>query len=258
MTGGNVLELAELTLASLQNGAHTGTTILAGILDMAGRAIQGLTSHARTFGQPRMAAVGRLRGTGRGIHFRDLIATLERERPLTLTSPFEGSLLVAGGVWERQALGTQPTSGALAKLRWSAGADDLPMHVHDHSDRFIIVHEGRGFFHVSNQPFDDFDGSDVRSIPARERDVFLFTRGVVHTFSTLDQPMTLLSVQLPYMAFDDPRQYRLPKRIWTARENPERDPPSVGCDPAWTVLASQPAQAAEGLGQALSWLPGPI
>lgn len=83
-----------------------------------------------------------------------------------------------------------------------------------------------------------FEGSDrVRSVPARERDVFLFTRGTVHTFSTGPDPMMLLSCQLPFLPFDDPRQYRLPAVRWTAKEHRHDDCPAVGCDPAWSVLA---------------------
>lgn len=212
-----------------------GAEVLQATLSMADQAIDRLR---RQYERP-IAAVGRLRGTGRGVHCRDLIHTLEFDHPLILTAPFEDSELVAGAAWEAAKIDGVQAAGALAKLRWSAGADDLPMHVHEHSDRFIIVHEGRGFFHVSDQTVGAFDGSDVRSIPARERDVFLFTRGVVHTFSTLDEPMTLLSCQLPYLAFDDPRQYRLPSFRWIARDQPERRPPTVACDPAWSVLAHQ-------------------
>jgi mannose-6-phosphate isomerase-like protein (cupin superfamily) len=180
--------------------------------------------------------VSRLRGTGRGVHFRDLVAALERDHPLTLQSPFEGSELVAGAAWEGPSLIGSGCTAALAKLRWSPGADDLPMHVHDHSDRFIIVDKGRGYFHVSDQPIERFDGSDVRSVPARERDVFVFTRGVVHTFSTAEEPMTLLSCQLPFLPFEDPHQYRLPQIRWTARENPESTPARVALDPSWMLL----------------------
>lgn len=211
-----------------------GIRTLAALLRLASESLE--KAKAATRGE-RFAAVTRLRGTGRGIHFSNLVAALEAEHPLTLVSPFEDSDLVAGGVWDGNVLIGGNCKAALAKLRWSAGADDLPMHVHDFSDRFIIVHEGRGFFHVSDQGFDEFDGSDVRSIPAHERDVFIFTRGVVHTFSTLDQPMTLLSCRLRYVAFDDPDQFRIPAHRWIARDNPERAVPCVACDPAWTVLA---------------------
>jgi hypothetical protein len=217
--------------------ASPGKDVLAAIIALAQDAIGHLHAESRRLGVPRLAAVGRLRGTGRGVHFGSLIERLESEHPIRLESPFENSQLVAGAAWDLSEIVGPPHTGALAKLRWSVGADDLPMHVHDNSDRFIVVHDGRGFFHVSDQSAESFGGSDVRSIPARERDVFIFTRGTVHTFSTLDCPMTLLSCQLPYLAFNDPVQYRLPNHVWTARDNPEHLSPLVGCDPAWTLLA---------------------
>lgn len=232
-----VLELPRLCLTLPNNPLMSGSDVLAAVLAMAERALDHLRGSAPLGSFPRLAAVGRLRGTGRGIHFRDLVGRLEEDHPLELVSPFEDSHLVAGAVWKGHELLGPGTDAALAKLRWQAGADDLPLHVHDHSDRFIIVLNGRGFFHVSDQTAEGFDGIDVRSVPARERDVFMFSRGVVHTFSTLDEPMTLLSCQLPYLAFDDPDQFRIPKVRWTAREHPEARPPTVACDPAWTVLA---------------------
>jgi mannose-6-phosphate isomerase-like protein (cupin superfamily) len=234
----NVLALPPVCLKLPPRQEIRGVDVLAGVLGMAESVIAELHRVRQSRGLAGLAAVGRLRGTGRGIHFRDLIERLEAEHPIELKSPFEASDLVAGAVWEGSSNLGPTHTGALAKLRWSAGADDLPMHVHEFSDRFIIVHEGRGFFHVSDQSVEDFDGSDVRSIPARERDVFIFSRGVVHTFSTLDHPLTLLSCQLPSIAFDDPKQYRLPTYIWIAREHPEPSPPSVGCDPAWSILAA--------------------
>jgi mannose-6-phosphate isomerase-like protein (cupin superfamily) len=225
------IEGLELSLPPIES--RTGADILGAILVMASKAVAGLQSQC----SGPSAVVGRLRGTGREIHFRDLVAKLEADHPITLRAPFEDSQLVAGAAWDASLLRGGWSQGGLAKLRWSAGADDLPMHIHEHSDRFIIVDSGRGYFHVSNQDADSFDGSDVRTIPARERDVFLFTRGVVHTFSTAESPMTLLSCQLPYMAFDDPRQYRLPSFRWIAREQPELTPPRVACDPAWYLIA---------------------
>lgn len=238
MTNSLTLELPRVSLTAPHTRSLTGTEVLAGLLRMADQTISQLRGCASPLRLPRLAAVGRLRGTGRGIHFRDLVRQLEAEHPIELVSPFEDSHLVAGAVWKGHELVGPATDAALAKLRWQAGADDLPMHVHDHSDRFIVVLSGRGFFHVSDQTAEGFDGTDVRSVPARERDIFAFTRGVVHTFSTLDEPMTLLSCQLPYLSFDDPDQFRIPAVRWTAREHPEPTPPTVACDPAWTVLAN--------------------
>lgn len=207
--------------------APTGSDVLRAILELADTALEQLRA---SMDRPT-AALGRIRGTGRGVSFGRLVDRLQAEHPLELVSPFEGSDRVAGAVW---APG-EPHAAALAKLRWGAGATDLPMHVHEHSDRFIIVLEGRGYYHVAGQPLDGFDGSAVRTVPARERDVFLFTRGVVHTFSTCDSPMVLLSCQMPHLPFDDPKQYTLPRFRWTAANHQDRQP-TVGCDPAWTVL----------------------
>ena len=71
--------------------------------------------------------------------------------------------------------------------------------------------------------------------------------------------MVLLSCQLPFLPFDDPRQYRLPKVKWTAKACQDSYRPSVACDPAWTVLAERPVEGSasselEGKGAALDTL----
>ena len=240
MTESTRIELPRLELAIPSDRRPPGTRVFAGLLGLAASGMSQVDRLSREHNRP-VAAMSRIRGTGRGIHFGEHVRAMEKEHPITLQSPFEGSRLVAGAAW----VGTDLLSGdrrdvvqhdaAIAKLRWEAGADDLPLHVHDHSARFIIVLEGRGYFHVCDQSAEGFDGTGVRSIPARERDVFAFTPKLLHTFSTAEFPMTLLSVQMPYLAFDDPDQYRLPARLWTARDNPEPTPPTVTCDPWWAI-----------------------
>lgn len=192
------------------------------ILSLATRSIQNLKG---------MLNLGRVRGTGPGVSFGAFVRVLEEAHPLTLRSPFEESDRVAGAVWMPETvLGSTPHDAAIAKLRWSAGADDLPMHVHDHSDRFIVVLEGRGFFHWSDRPCEAFDGSGVRTIAARDRDVFVFRRGLVHTFSTAEHAMTLLSVQCPFVPFDAAEQYRLPPVRWTRGAASTAAPPGIVCE----------------------------
>ncbi len=161
--------------------------------------------------------LGRIRGTGPGVSCGALIDQLESAFPLDLVSPFEGSDRVGGAVWNGAKLLDDPSiTDGIAKLHWKPHATDLPMHTHEHADRFIMVLEGRGFFHWSPQSRASFDGSAVETIAARSRDVFVFRRGLVHTFSTHEHGMTLVSVQLPMIAFDDPEQYHLPNYRWTA------------------------------------------
>lgn len=225
---------AELGL-DLDMASCDGKAVLAGILDMAERAVDHLQQPARPDLNPidypnshppplPGAGVGvgfaRLRGTGPGVSFRRLVTKLEADYPIELRYPFEENERVGGAIWPG-SLAEKDSPHALMKLRWEAGANDLPMHTHEHSDRFIIVLKGRGFFHFSNEAggIEGFTGSEVRTVAARERDVFLFRRGTVHTFSTFDAPMELLSCHLPFIPLDDLRQYTLPIVRWTAGEN---------------------------------------
>jgi len=217
-----------------------GTRVLAGLVALAETAVSRLRDAQRESSSRRPAAVlSRLRGTGRGVSFTRLVQELERAHPLELEYPFEGSDRVGGAVWIARDLVGGASTTSVAKLCWDSRALDLPMHVHDHSDRFIVVLKGRGFFHVSDEPAETFGGKRVRSIPARERDVFMFSRGTVHTFSTESEPMVLLSCQLPFLPFNDPRQYRLPRVRWTAKDHRQDDFPRVACDPGWSILAER-------------------
>ena len=226
---------SDLALDLPTGGSPNGRRVLAAILDLGRAALDRMTVCATDFGRP-FAALGHLRGTGPGVAFSDLGATLEHEHPLQLTYPCEGSDRVGGAGWRGDELLSPDRDDALAKLRWESGADDLPMHVHTRSERFIIVLEGRGFFHVSRQDYEAFDGSDVQTIAARERDVFLFTRDVVHTFSTAEHAMTLLSCQLPFIPFEDPTQYALPAHRWTAASGLRHRTPQVICTAGWSKL----------------------
>ena len=211
----------------------SGRDALCHILELARNSTNELISAAH--GTPT-AACTRIRGTGPGVSFAELVCRLETDHPINLAFPFEGSARVGGAVWLASDLLDPGNTSALAKLHWKSGARDLPMHVHTRSDRFIIVLEGRGFFHVSDQGLDRFDGSSVQTVAARERDVFLFTRDVVHTFSTAEHAMTLLSAQLPFIPFDDATQYALPEHRWTAAEHLDPADSRVRLMPGWTSL----------------------
>lgn len=233
------LTLGDLTLRVPDGDLPEGTRVLKGLLTMASEALARLYQAGAAEGHgTRLMALGRVRGRGPAASFSELVATLESQHPLNLISPFEGSAKVGGAVWRAFDLYDLRSDLALAKLRWEAGARDLPMHSHDHTSRCIIVLQGRGFYHVTDEPVDAFTGRHVRTVAARERDVFLFTPGVVHTFSTTSHPMTLLSAQLPFIEFDDPRQYTLPGFRWTAERCLDSSNAEIGLDPAWSLLAS--------------------
>ncbi len=230
-----VFELDPIAVSPSRPQPPSGSIVLKDLLDAAGIVMENLQSRSAS----PCAALGRVRGTGRGVSFSSLIARLEADHPVEVRFPFEGSDHVGGGVWRGDDLIHPPRTDALAKLHWKPGARDLPMHTHEHSDRFIVVLGGRGYFHVSDEPLEDFTGGSVRTIPARERDVFAFTRGVVHTFSTEEHGMTLLSCQLPFLPLDDPKQYTLPEVRWTAQRQPADSGVDVVFEPVWQKLCWQ-------------------
>lgn len=189
----------------------------------------------------RSALFGRIRGNGPGCSFGESMRAMEAMHPLPLRSPFEGEALVAGAVWEANALIGPGSNDAILKLRFEPGAVTLPMHSHEASDRFIVVLEGRGFFHVTDESVETFSGRSIRTTAVRKGDALVFAGGVVHTFSSPAQALTLLSYHAPYVPLEDPRQYTLPEARWTGAELLERQGEfRAGTDPAWSVLAAAP------------------
>lgn len=193
------------------------------------------TLYAGSPSAPR-AMIGRVRGTGPGVSFGSVVDAIRSAFPTEMKTPFEGSNNVAGGVLLPAEAGMDGRDDGLLFLRFGAHAGDLPMHTHEHSDRLIYVLEGRGFFHVVPGDLASFDGHDVRHVPLRSRDVLLFKRGTVHTFSTGAEPLSLLSYHAPFLALDDPRQYTLPPRIVLPAEVTDTSRSRITCDPAWSRL----------------------
>lgn len=179
------------------------------------------------------ACIGRVRGRGPGASIGRIFTHMMNSDPQPLVSPFEGSESVSGAAW----VGDTPSAErvAWARLRFAPGTDGLMLHVHEHADRFIMVDEGRGLFHFSSSSLAEFTG-DVRSTPIRERDVLLFRRGLLHTFSAPSEPLILWSFQAPFIPFDDPSQFTPVSPSWYPRDLANTS--TVACDPAWTVLCA--------------------
>lgn len=146
-----------------------------------------------------------------------LMNAIDLEYDIELKSPFEETASIAGGLWTGRDLVGEGCPDGLAKLRFSAGTLDLPLHVHEHSDRFIAVLEGEGRFWWSEEPWRRFSGSGIASTRVRPGDVLVFTRNLLHTFSAPADDLVLLSYHSPEIPFDDPQQYTLPEFRWTPR-----------------------------------------
>lgn len=239
MIGGDgVVSLGRIEVPG-RDGWESGSDTLRSLFQFCRQVVGTLNGRIAAGDLPsRIALSGRIRGTGPGVSFGELVAEAERAHPLTLRSPFEGEECVSGAVWDAKALVDDRSTDGIVKLRFEAGATTLPMHTHEGSARFIIVLEGRGFYHASDEPLGRFTGRQVRTIAVRERDAVLFTGGVVHTFSAFDSPLVLLSYHSPFIPLDDPRQYTLPAVPWTAKEWLQRDDARIAVEDAWAVLAA--------------------
>ena len=184
----------------------------------------------------RTALVGRVRGTGPAVSFGLLMRAIEVTFPMALRSPFEGSHNVSGAVLPLGKLLQEDRTDGFLRLRFRVETKDLPMHIHEHSDRLIFVLGGRGFFHVSPEPLETFTEVNVRHIPVRSRDVLVFPRGTIHTFSTATQPLELLSYHSPYIPLDDPCQYTATTPSVFPAVTADGAASRIRCDPAFSVV----------------------
>ena len=92
----------------------------------------------------------------------------------------------------------------------AAGTEDLPLHVHEFSDRLLVVTSGIGLFHYL--PHAE-KVRELRSVVVEAGDAVLFTRGVVHTFTAPLDDLTLLSYHAPFFEFDDTPQFTIPRQF---------------------------------------------
>ncbi|TWT44363.1 Cupin domain protein [Phycisphaerae bacterium RAS1] len=154
---------------------------------------------------------------GLGATLEFLSRRIDHEYPIELRSPFEETESIAGALWSGKELLGEEREDGLAKLRFARGTLDLPVHVHEHSDRFIAVLRGAGRFWWSEQTLDQFDARQIESVSVVAGDVLVFTRNLLHTFSAPDEELVLLSYHSPEIPFDDPRQYTIPATRWAPR-----------------------------------------
>lgn len=119
-----------------------------------------------------------------------------------LVAGFEGNPRVAGGALRGSEVARSERNDALVLLEFRAGAVDLPLHVHEHSARCIVVAEGCGFFHYVAHA-----GGKVRARTVSAGDTITFLRGVIHTFAAPKSALRLLSYHAPFFDLGDPRQW---------------------------------------------------
>ena len=91
-----------------------------------------------------------------------------------------------------------------------AGTENLPLHIHEFSDRLLVVTSGMGLFHYLP---DSGRSRELRSVVVDTGDAVLFTRRVVHTFTAPLGDLTLLSYHAPFIELNDTRQFKIPSSV---------------------------------------------
>jgi mannose-6-phosphate isomerase-like protein (cupin superfamily) len=183
----------------------------------------------------RVALLTRVRGTGPGVHFGQLVEALE-PAAFRWVCPFEGCSSIRGAVVRGADVVGDRRDDAFLFLEFAPYTTGLPLHIHEDSDRFIYGIGGRGFFHVSHDPLERGRGRSLRHVPVRDRDALMFRRGTVHTFSTGEHPLTLLSYHRPYVPLEDEKQFRVSERPEKPSEFLRGLQSSISFDSAWSVL----------------------
>lgn len=191
-----------------------GLAVLRVLMDLGQQAIDEADRLVRRGRLKSPYAIGRLMAHDDTPPLLHAMEQAERSRPIELRSPFEDCETIDGGLWTADQVFDEAREDGLAKLRFGAGTDDLPAHVHEHSDRCLYVLEGEGTFHASRCDWRTFDGTGIESVQVRAGDVVVFNRGVLHTFSAPRRELVLISYHSPALAFDDPRQFTLPSSCW--------------------------------------------
>ena len=126
------------------------------------------------------------RGTAKALH-----DGLRVSHPIRVEAGFEGNPGVEGGAW-RSADGGDD---GLAHLRFAAGTEDLPLHVHEYSDRLLVVALGLGLFYYLP---DVGKSRGLRSLMVEGGYAVLITRGRLHLhgaaerFDTAVVPLAVL------------------------------------------------------------------
>lgn len=188
------------------------------------RAVGILREHChRVAPDGRALFVGQLPGWVEGARLRAFMDEVESEHPICPEAPFEGTERIAGAAWLAAEHLREAADDGVAKLCFAPGTDDLPLHTHEQSERFIFCLAGRGRFHYSHETLRAFGGSDVRYADIRAGSFVLFSRDVLHTFSASERGMVLVSYQSPSVPFDDPDQYTLPLVNWSPWMEPVDD-----------------------------------
>jgi hypothetical protein len=228
----SVLEMEPFVFSS--EAAASSATAFEVLASAAQACLNELDTHVRAGKLPsRIALTSRVRGTGPGISFENVVNAL-RLALVGWICPFEGCTTARGALLLGKDLLSPERNDAFLVLHFEPNTLDLPLHTHEDSDRFICVINGRGFFHASPDPIESGPSRQLRHTAVRDRDTVMFRRGTVHTFSTAEHPLTILSYHRPYVSLADERQYTLTSAIEKPLDFLKSHHPSIAVGQTWT------------------------
>lgn len=197
----------------VRNGRGQGHATLEDLFRLAAEVAGYLPKSASSMSRGPAFLQGRVRPID-GPALPETVREAERVLPLALRAPFEGCEEIAGDVWRgSQLLGRSPGDG-LALLRFEARAIDLVAHAHEESERVVLVIEGHGVFHATEERLKEFTGTKMTRVDLHAGDLVAFSRGLVHTFSAPSSGLLLLSYHSDFMEFEDARQYTPATTRW--------------------------------------------
>ncbi len=202
-----MFEVLEFDLVSTHIARENYCGMLNSTIDFSRRLLTGLRTDIRASRLPECCCIhSKLTAAGLTTCLIGNLKSIFSEYPLKMESPFEGVESIAGGVWKSEKMLDENADDALVKLCFEAATENLPVHSHEYSDRVIYVIEGWGIFEFRSEHNSKYE---VRRITVEEGHILAFTRGLMHTFWTLESKMVLLSFHSPFIELDDPRQFKV-------------------------------------------------
>ena len=153
--------------------------------------------------------------------FDTLIASIKRRFPRVLGQVFRTPLeidAINASFWSGTEIQGRNRGDALINMVFSERCSDLPLHCHPFSDRVIFVIRGSGYGYFCPFEIQDYNPATIGRVQVRQGDILCYPCSTLHTFSTMDEPIELLTYHSKFVPFDDERQYDVLSDVWTPKE----------------------------------------
>ena len=130
------------------------------------------------------------------------IKTMEALYPKSLIPVFQDpdSLEnITANAWPARDILGGNRDDAVIRMRFETGADNLPLHSHDHSDRVLVVTSGQGFGYYHLGPFTREGVQRIEVVPGT---LIVFPKGTMHTFQCTEGQIETITFHSPFVPFE--------------------------------------------------------